>query len=90
MAETRQTPGRPWRVRLGNPLSWSLADRCLTASIIVTVASAIFVASLYLGDGWPFVAFDLEHAPLVPVVSLVHLTPWLVLLGLSLRARRRT
>ncbi len=75
---------------MGNPLSWSLADRCMTTAIIVLAASAMFDLSVWLGRGSPFVPVDTDQAPLVRWIAITHLIPWGTILLLSVRARRRT
>lgn len=73
---------------MGNPLSWSLADRCMTAAIIVLVASGLFTVAVWVGGGTPFVPVDTDAAPLVRWIALIHLQPWWLILVLAVRARR--
>jgi diguanylate cyclase (GGDEF)-like protein len=48
--------------RLGNPLSWSMADRCYAIAILM-LASTALVGLSTLAGGWPFLSFPVEQAP---------------------------
>ncbi|HEY5951682.1 MAG TPA: GGDEF domain-containing protein [Kofleriaceae bacterium] len=48
--------------KVGNPLSWSIADRCYAIAILM-VASTALVAISALAGGWPFLAFPAHEAP---------------------------
>jgi diguanylate cyclase (GGDEF)-like protein len=83
-------PLRALHARLGNPLSWSNADRCLAVAILMLIASSTFAASIILAAGWPFLDFRPSAAPRLRLAALLSILPWLLLLLVSLRLRRAT
>jgi diguanylate cyclase (GGDEF)-like protein len=72
--------GRPRRrtlsARIGNPMAWNLATRCLTVAGIMITATLLFLAAAHLTGGWPFLRVD-PIAPLMPRLSLLVLVVWL-------------
>lgn len=74
--------------KLGNPLSWSIAERCYAIALLMIVSTSImFVAAL--AGGWPFLPFPAELAPQLPAAHGVALACWGVLAIASRIARRR-
>jgi diguanylate cyclase (GGDEF)-like protein len=69
--------------RLGNPLSWSIADRCYAIAILMIASTLILLASTLAG-GWPFLSFPVELAPQLPAAHGIALACWF---GLAVAAR---
>jgi diguanylate cyclase (GGDEF)-like protein len=69
--------------RLGNPLSWSIPDRCYAISILMLGSISLIGASCVAG-GWPFLSYPTERFPLVFPALGVALAAWA---GLGIVAR---
>lgn len=73
--------------RLGNPLSWSIADRCYAIAILM-IASTLILLGSTLAGGWPFLSFPVELAPQLPALHGIALACWFGL-GVAARIGRR-
>jgi class 3 adenylate cyclase len=82
----------PVLARLGNPLSWSVADRCLLVAVAVLPFAAWHTAILYHGLAHPETAPYLDHAfiaRIAPFVAFAWLGGWIALVLVALLVRRR-
>jgi diguanylate cyclase (GGDEF)-like protein len=61
--------------RVGNPLSWSIAERCYAIAILM-VASTALVAITTMAGGWPFLSFPAEQAPHLLSAAALSLASW--------------
>lgn len=61
--------------RLGNPLSWSMVDRCFAIALVMLASTALTLVSSLAG-GWPFLMFPAEEAPGLPAAHGVALACW--------------
>jgi diguanylate cyclase (GGDEF)-like protein len=77
------------RARLGNPLQWHTADRCLAIALIMLGSTALVLLSTLLAGGWPFLPFPAGEAPRLPLAEAIALACWLGLGAAALRSRRR-
>lgn len=69
--------------RLGNPLSWSVVDRCYAIALVMFASTSLTLVSLLAG-GWPFLVFPPEQAPGLPAAHAIALGCWG---GLAIAAR---
>jgi len=75
------------RPRLGNPLSWRVADRCYAIALLMMGSTAVTLTSALLG-GWPFLPFLAAEAPRLPIAYGIALGGWLLLAVAAELARR--
>jgi diguanylate cyclase (GGDEF)-like protein len=64
--------------RLGNPLSWSIADRCYAIAILMVASTALVAVSTLVG-GWPFLTFPADESPHLLALNGIALACWGVL-----------
>lgn len=64
--------------RLGNPLSWSIADRCYAIAILMVASTALVSMSTLVG-GWPFLTFPADESPHLLALNGVAIAGWGVL-----------
>lgn len=69
--------------RLGNPLSWSIPDRCYAISILM-VGSISLIGLSCMAGGWPFLSYPVERFPMVFPALGIGLASWA---GLGVAAR---
>ncbi len=70
-------------VRLGNPLSWSIPDRCYAIAILMVTSTSLIAVSSIAG-GWPFLSHPTAAYPLVLPAEGIALACWG---GLAIAAR---
>jgi len=61
--------------RLGNPLSWKVADRCYAIAILMLVSTSLLAISTVAG-GWPFLSFPAEQSPYMLLAQCISLASW--------------
>ena len=61
--------------RLGNPLSWSIPDRCYAISILM-VASISIIGLCCVAGGWPFLSYPVARFPAVFPALGIGLASW--------------
>ena len=76
------------RLRLGNPLSWRISDRCYAIALLMTGATLVTLLSTLAG-GWPFLPFPARMAPKLPWAHLLAILSWGGLAIASQIGRRR-
>ena len=59
--ETEALEG-PRASRLGNPLAWRTAERCVAIALLMVGSTAIVLLATLAG-GWPFLPFPGDQAP---------------------------
>jgi diguanylate cyclase (GGDEF)-like protein len=74
--------------KVGNPLSWSVADRCYAIAILM-VASTAIVALCTISGGWPFLSFPPEQTPHLLAAGGVSVVCWGSLAVAARLARKR-
>jgi diguanylate cyclase (GGDEF)-like protein len=73
---------------MGNPVSWTMADRCLTISGLMLASTVIFVGVVLLAGGWPFVPVDAQDTELLRSLAPLMLVPWTLAVLAALWARK--
>jgi len=77
------------RSRLGNPLSWRIADRCVAIALLMTGAATLVLIADVIADGWPFLPYRASDAPRLIAVQALAVALWVAVAVASRVAQSR-
>jgi diguanylate cyclase (GGDEF)-like protein len=73
---------------LGNPLSWSMAERCLGIAALMASATLVVLVSALVAGGWPFLPFPARQGPQLPLAMSITLACWTAIAAAAHLSRR--